>query len=113
MERELYQTYKELKMKLPKKLQKAADIEESMQTDKMALFRSVTEQEEDETEWDEEEQQKFAEQQAKFNSEFFGQRSIDEILSEMEELKRSGYESEAYKVARFRHLKAELNYLQN
>lgn len=55
MERELYQTYKELKMKLPKKLQKAADIEESMQTDKMALFRSVTEEEEDETEWDEEE----------------------------------------------------------
>lgn len=27
----------------------------------------------------------------------------------MEELKRSGYESEAYKVARFRQLKAELD----
>lgn len=53
MERELYQTYKELKMKLPKKLQKAADIEESMKTDKMALFKSVAEDDEDDTEWDE------------------------------------------------------------
>lgn len=41
MEREMYQAYKELDMKMPKRFQKMADEEKLFGTDKMALYRSV------------------------------------------------------------------------
>ena len=43
---------------------------------------------------------------AKFNQDHFKTRTVNDILTEMEELKRSGYESEAHKVARYNKLKA-------
>lgn len=42
---------------------------------------------------------------SRYNKEFFKERTATEIVEEMEELKRSGYESEAHKVARFKRLK--------
>jgi hypothetical protein len=96
---------------MPPKFAELARIEDNLQTDRFALYRSVNEEPEDasEFEWDEEEERHFEERQARFNKEFFGERSVEEILQEMEALKRSGYESEAHKVARFRQLKVELD----
>lgn len=54
-----------------------------MQTDKFALYR-VEEKTEEELNWDEEEERKFRENQAKFNSEYFGERTVEDILTEME-----------------------------
>jgi hypothetical protein len=50
----------------------------------------------------------FQEKMRKYNEQHFGERSVEDIVTEMEELKRSGYESEAHKVARFRKLKSQL-----
>lgn len=97
------------------KFQQLADLEEKLKTDKHAIFREAASDlnNEPQYEWDQEEEEKFAEKDARFNKEFFGERSPEQILKEMRELKESGYESQAFKVARFRQLKAELEALNS
>lgn len=79
----MYQAYKELDMKMPKRFQKMADEEKLFGTDKMALYRSVLKAEkegEQSEEWDDDEEQNFKSKMQKTNKEYFGERSATQII---------------------------------
>ncbi len=58
----------------------------------MALFKSAAESSDTpEFEWDEEQQIKYQQSMNKHNDEYLQRRTIDEILTEMQALKNSGY----------------------
>ena len=57
IQRELYHSYKELKMKLPPKYEQLSNMEDNLENDKFAFFRETKEKEE--FDWTDEEDKAF------------------------------------------------------